>query len=62
MITKEDYKNLLEFFEGISVPDNLKVFIKKIRLIYEQLVLSEEFQEKVGLINDDLRKLIDQSE
>ena len=62
MITKEDYKNLLEFFEEKEVPDNLKVFIEKIKLIYRQLELSEKFQEEVGVINDDLRKLIDQSE
>ena len=62
MITKEDYKNLLEFFEGKEVPDNLKVFIEKIKLIYKQLELSEKFQEEVGVINDDLRKLIEQSE
>ena len=38
------------------------VFIEKIKLIYRQLELSEKFQEEVGVINDDLRKLIDQSE
>ena len=62
MITKEDYKNLLEFFEEKGVPDNLKVFNEKVKLIYKQLELSEKFQEEVGVINDDLRKLIDQSE
>lgn len=56
MITKEDYENLLEYFEVHAIPDNLEEFIEKLKILYESLLLNEEYQKKNGEINDKLRK------
>lgn len=57
MITKEDYKNLLEHFEVIKVPENLENFVEKIKVIYEELNYREEVQEKLSKLHNRLNEL-----
>ena len=57
MITKEDYKNLLEHFEVIKVPENLENFVEKIKVIYEELNYREEVAEKLTEIHNRLNEL-----
>lgn len=57
MITKEDYKNLLEHFEVIKVPENLENFVEKIKVIYEELNYREEVTEKLTEIHNRLNEL-----
>lgn len=57
MITKEDFTNLIEFFDTVKVPENLEKFNKKIRIMYEEILLREETQEKLKDINERLQKV-----
>ena len=57
MITKEDYKNLLEYFHMCEVPENLKNFIEKLEVIYEELLYREEVQEKITDLHKRLEDL-----
>lgn len=57
MITKEDYKNLLEHFEVIKVPENLVNFVEKLKVIYEELNYREEVQEKLSKLHNRLNEL-----
>lgn len=62
MVTKEDYENLLNYFEENEVPENLKDFIEKLKLIYEGILLSEEYREKNDSIQEKLAKFYKKSE
>lgn len=57
MITKEDYKNLIEFFEVHAVPENLENFIAKLKVIYEELEYREEVSKKIEDIHKRLEEL-----
>lgn len=57
MITKEDFTNLIEFFDTVKVPEKLEKFDKKIRIMYEEILLREETQEKLKDINERLQKV-----
>ena len=58
MITKEDYKNLLEYFEIHAVPEELTDFVEKLKILYDILLLNEKFQAESGELNDKLREYI----
>lgn len=62
MVTKEDYENLLNYFKENEVPENLKEFIEKLSLIYEGILLSEEYREKNDSIQEKLAKFYKKSE
>lgn len=62
MVTKEDYEKLLNYFEENEVPENLKDFIEKLKLIYEGILLSEEYREKNDSIQERLAKFYKKSE
>lgn len=57
MISKEDYKNLLNYFEVNIVPDELENFIEKLKVIYEELCYREEVTEKLQDIHQRLQAL-----
>lgn len=57
MITKEDYKNLLEHFEVVAIPENLVNFVEKLKVIYEELNYREEVQEKISELHNRLNEL-----
>lgn len=57
MITKEDYKNLLEHFETVAIPENLVNFVEKLKVIYEELNYREEIQEKLSKLHNKLNEL-----
>lgn len=58
MITKEDYENLLAYFEIHAVPEELTKFVEKLKILYDILLLNEKFQAENGELNDKLRELI----
>lgn len=62
MIFKEDYKNLLEFFETHAIPDELTNFVEKLKLIYEELNYREEVQKKIEEIHNKLNELSQKEE
>ena len=62
MITKDDYKNLLEFFETHAIPENLENFIEKLKVIYEELNYREEVQKKIEDLHNRLNKLSEKEE
>ena len=62
MITKEDYKNLLEYFEVHAIPENLENFIEKLKVIYEELNYREEVQKKIEDLHNRLNKLSEKEE
>lgn len=62
MITVEDYKNLIEYFDSIEVPENLKNFVAKLKLIYEELLYRQEVQEKINGIHKQLEELSKEKE
>ena len=45
------------YVEKVADPEYEKIFIEKIKLVYEQKVLSKEFQEKFTKTQEDLQKL-----
>lgn len=57
MITKEDYKNLLEYFTYSAVPENLKNFVAKLEVIYEELNYREEVGNKIQELHKKLEEL-----
>lgn len=57
MITLEDYKNLLNLFENIEVPEELKNFVAKLRVMYEELTYREEIQKKLAYFRKQLEEL-----
>lgn len=62
MITKDDYKNLLEYFEVHAIPENLENFIEKLKVIYEELNYREEVQKKIEDLHNRLNKLSEKEE
>ena len=54
MITKENICDLVEYFEVAKVPENLELFVKKLNLIKEELLLKEEMQTKINKIHEEL--------
>lgn len=62
MITKEDYKNLIEYFEIHAVPEELTEFVEKLKILYDILLLNEKFQAESGELNDKLREYIKKEE
>lgn len=59
MVTKEDYKNLLEYFETHAIPKELEKFIEKLKILYDILLLQEKYQIESGELNDKLRKYVE---
>lgn len=57
MITLEDYKNLLDFFENIEVPEELKNFVEKLKVMYEELTYREEIQKHLKELRTRLEEL-----
>ena len=57
MITLEDYKNLLEHFNAIEVPENLKNFVEKLTVMYEELTYRDEVQKKLAGFREKLEEL-----
>ena len=57
MIKIEDYENLIKYFEEHKTPDNLKIFIEKIRIMYKEILYRKESQEKMQEFEEALRKL-----
>lgn len=57
MIKIEDYENLIKYFEEHETPDNLKIFIEKIRIMYKEILYRKESQEKMQEFEEALRKL-----
>lgn len=57
MITKEDFEALIEFLDVVKVPENLEKFHEKIKIMYEEILLREETQEKIKDIHDRLNAL-----
>ncbi len=62
MIFKEDYKNLLEFFETHAIPDELTNFVEKLKIIYEELNYREEVQKKIEELHNKLNELSQKEE
>ena len=58
MVTKEDYKKLLEYFEIHAIPEELEEFIEKLKILYDILLLQEKYQIESGELNDKLRKYV----
>ena len=57
MITIDDYKNLLDYFEVNAIPENLSKFVEKLRIMYEEILYREEVQGKLNDFNEQLKKL-----
>ena len=57
MITKEDYKNLLDHFEVVAIPENLVNFVEKLKVIYEELNYREEVSNKFTELHNRLNEL-----
>lgn len=57
MITLEDYKNLINLFDNIEVPEELTNFVAKLRVMYEELTYREEIQKKLGEFRAKLEEL-----
>lgn len=62
MIKIEDYKNLIKYFEEHETPDNLKLFIEKLKVMYEEILYRKESQEKMQEFEERLRKLSESEE
>ena len=57
MISLEDYKNLTEYFNVNAVPAELENFVKKINIIYEELLYREEVQAKIKALHEKLDEI-----
>lgn len=57
MITKKEYEALLNYFEVNAIPENLVIFVEKLKLLYKSLVIAEEYQNENIKINEELAKL-----
>lgn len=57
MITLEDYKNLIDFFDIIAVPEELTNFVAKLRVMYEELSYRDEVQKKLAEYRSKLEEL-----
>lgn len=57
MITLEDYKNLLDYFNNVEVPENLKNFVDKLTVMYEELTYRDEVQKKLTGFREKLEEL-----
>lgn len=62
MIKIEDYENLIKYFEEHEIPDNLKLFIEKLKVMYEEILYRKESQEKMQEFEERLRKLSESEE
>ncbi len=62
MIKIEDYENLIKYFEEHETPDNLKLFIEKLKVMYEEILYRKESQEKMQEFEERLRKLSESEE
>lgn len=57
MITLEDYKNLIDLFDRIAVPEELTNFVAKLRVMYEELSYRDEVQKKLAEYRSKLEEL-----
>ena len=57
MITLEDYKNLINLFDRIAVPEELTNFVAKLRVMYEELSYRDEVQKKLAEYRSKLEEL-----
>lgn len=57
MITLEDYKNLIELFDRIAVPEELTNFVAKLKVMYEELSYRDEVQKKLAEYRSKLEEL-----
>ena len=62
MITIDDYKNLIEYFDGIETPENLKNFVEKLKVMYEEILYREEAKEKIENFHKKLEELSKEKE
>ena len=57
MITLDDYKNLIDLFDRIAVPEELTNFVAKLRVMYEELSYRDEVQKKLAEYRSKLEEL-----
>lgn len=57
MITLKDYENLINYFEENEIPENLKNFMDKLRVMYDSIVYKEEVQKKIKEFDSKLMEL-----
>lgn len=62
MITVDDYKNLIEYFDSIEVPENLKNFVEKLKVMYEEILYREEVSKKIQDLHKRLEELSKEKE
>lgn len=57
MITKKDYENLIIYFSNNTVPENLKNFVEKLKVMKEELDYREEIRNKIDELHKRLEEL-----
>ena len=57
MITLEDYENLLKYFEENPIPDNLVIFIEKLKIMRDEILFRKDAQDKLKEFQDRLAGL-----
>lgn len=62
MITIADYKNLLDYFHENEIPENLKNFVAKLEIMYEEILYREEVQGKLTDFNNKIKELTEEKE
>ena len=62
MIKIEDYENLIKYFEEHECPENLKLFIEKLKIMYEEILYREESKKKLDELRDRLLALDEEKE
>lgn len=62
MITIDDYKNLIEYFDSIEVPENLNNFVEKLKVMYEEILYREEVSKKIEELHKRLEELSKEKE
>ena len=62
MIKIEDYENLINYFNEHECPDNLKLFLEKIKIMYQEILYREESKKQLDSFRDQLLALCEEKE
>lgn len=57
MITIKDYENLIIYFANHEVPENLKNFTEKLKVMYEEILYRDEADKKINEFHEKLKEL-----
>lgn len=57
MITIKDYENVLDYFKTHEIPDNLKNFVAKLEIMYQEILYRNESNNKIKEFHEKLDAL-----